>query len=79
MDSCATTTTKTKVVKLRAEPKSLGIRALNLSVRLRSRCPLTDKLRILPEPRHARRIRSYYLQYLDTVDDEMDADFAHLA
>jgi len=28
MDICATTTTKMKVVKLRTEPKSIGIRAL---------------------------------------------------
>jgi len=28
VDTCATTTTKTKAVKLRAEPKSIGIRAL---------------------------------------------------
>jgi len=28
VDTCATTTTKTKVVKLRDEPKSIGIRAL---------------------------------------------------
>jgi len=34
---------------------------LNLLVRLRCRCRLTDKLSVLSEPRHARRSRSYYL------------------
>jgi len=28
VDTCAISTTKTKVVKLRVEPKSIGIRAL---------------------------------------------------
>jgi len=28
LDACATTTTKTKVIKLRAELKNIGIRAL---------------------------------------------------
>jgi len=50
VDTCATTTTKTKVVKLRAEPNGIGIRG---------RCRLTDKLSVLSEARHARRIRSY--------------------
>jgi len=32
-----------------------------MSVRLRGRCRQVDKLSVLSEPRHARRIRSHYL------------------
>jgi len=32
-----------------------------MSVRLRGRCHLTDKLSVLSEPLHARQIGSYYL------------------
>ena len=41
--------------------KALAHELLNISVRLWSRCRMTDKLSVLSEPRHARRIRSYYI------------------
>jgi len=41
--------------------KALAYEPLNISVRLQGRFCLTDKSSVLSEPRHARRIRSNYL------------------
>jgi len=39
--------------------KAVAYESWNMSVRLWGRCRLTDKLSILSEPRHVRRIRNY--------------------
>ena len=40
---------------------ALAYKPWNMSVRLRGRCRLTDKLSVSSEPIHARRIGSYYI------------------
>ena len=40
--------------------KALAYEPWNISVTRRGRCRLADKLSVLSEPRHARRIRNYY-------------------
>jgi len=47
--------------KLRAEPKSISTRIMKHVCKARDRCRRTDKLSVLSEPLHTRRIGSYYL------------------
>jgi len=51
-----------KVIKLSAQPKTIGLtkKTSNTPALLRGCCPVTDKLSVLSESRHARRMRSHY-------------------
>jgi len=53
--------------------KALAYEPWNISVRLRGHCSLTDKLSVLSEALHARRIRSYYLDAEMTSGSNMGA------
>jgi len=56
----ASTTTKMKVAKVRAEPKTIGTANVNAAAMLPWRCCWSDKFGILFEPRHARWLRSHF-------------------
>jgi len=58
----ATTTTKMQVAKVRAELKTIGTADLNASAMLSHQCCLSDKLSVLFEPHHVRRIHSHCLK-----------------
>jgi len=57
----ATTTTKPKVTKVRAEVKTFGTADVNATAMLPGQCRLNDKLSILFELLHTRRICSHFL------------------
>jgi len=57
----ATPTTKTRVAKMRAEPKTIGIAHVNISITLPQRCHMSDKLSVLFEPHHVRWFHSHFL------------------
>jgi len=58
---CVTTTTKTKVAKVRAELSAIDTANVNTTATLPQQCRLSDKLNVLFEPGHARRFRSHFL------------------
>jgi len=60
LKTCATTTTKMKVAKVRAETKTIGIADHKRMHYATMSLDLSDKLSVLFEPHHARRIHSHY-------------------
>jgi len=66
----ATTTTKTKVAKVRAEPKTVGAADLtqgsNASARLRHCSRSNNLFNVLFKPRHAIWLNSHYLLNMKT-------------
>jgi len=60
LKTCATTTSETKVAKLRAEPQTIGTEDLKRIYYAMKSVTLHDKLSILFEGRHMRRIHSHF-------------------
>jgi len=62
LEACGTTTTKTKVAKLRVKRQAIGTADLKLNVSITLRCQwhLSDKLSVLFEPCHERCIHGEY-------------------
>jgi len=77
LETCTTTTTKTKVAKLSAEWKNICIRKKKTSYTssmLQARCHFTDKLNVLSELHRARQIRSHYLQNIQKKEHSAKQD-----